>query len=180
MAEVFRTERLVARDWTPDDADGAYEVYRDPEVMRFLGRGDAPPVQRHEVVDRITYWMGVNDGLRDRGLGFWALCTFDGTLVGASLLKPFPDAGDEVEVGWHLGKAHWGKGYATEGARGAIAHAFDVVGLDVLYAVVDPANAASLRVAHRLGMTYEGRADRYYGKSLELFSLRPDMTKAPA
>ena len=170
MAEIFRTERLVARDWSPDDEDGAYEVYRDPDVMRFLGRGDGPPVERHEVVERIRYWMDVNDGLR--GLGFWALCTHDGTLVGASLLKPFPEH-DEVEVGWHLGKAYWGKGYATEGARGAIARAFDVVGLDVLYAVVVPENTASIAVTRRLGMTHHGRTGEYYDKELELFSLRP-------
>ena len=174
MAEIFRTERLVARDWSPDDADGAYQVYRDPDVMRFLGRGDAPPVQRHEVVERIRYWMGVNDALRERDLGFWALCTHDGTLVGASLLKPFPGQDDEVEVGWHLGKAHWGNGYATEGARGALAHAFGVVGLDVVYAVVYAANTASLAVTRRLGMTPHGTTDRYYdGTELELFSVRP-------
>jgi RimJ/RimL family protein N-acetyltransferase len=167
---IFETERLVARDWTLGDTDAAYEIYRDPEVVRYLGSVPAPVESRDAMRERVERWIAGNDALRGTGYGFWALATHDGTLVGATLLKPLPDA-TEVEVGWHLGRAHWGNGYATEGARGAVAHGFDDVGLDVVYAVVVKDNEPSLAVARRLGMTYEGSTDRYYGRELELFSL---------
>jgi RimJ/RimL family protein N-acetyltransferase len=171
---IFSTERLVARDWTLDDADAAYEIYRDPDVMRFLGTAPQPVASVEAQRERIAAWLERNAGWDDC-YGFWALATHDGTLVGATLLKPLPGDGP-VEVGWHLGKAYWGNGYATEGARGAIAHGFGAAGLDAIYAVVDPANAASLAVARRLGMTYEGRTDLYYEKTLDLFSIRPQPT----
>lgn len=170
MAEVFRTERLLARDWALDDVDAAYDVYRDPEVVHFLGSVPQPVESRDAMRERIERWIAGN-AAQPPGFGFWALTTHDGTLVGATLLKPLPEA-EEVEVGWHLGTAHQGKGYATEGARGALAHGFDDVGLDVVYAVVVKENAASVAVTRRLGMTYEGPTDRYYGRTLELFSLR--------
>ncbi len=169
---IFETERLVARDWTPDDTEAAYEIYRDPDVVRFLGSVPQPVESLAAQRERIDRWMTANDAIRSTGYGFWALATTDGTLVGATLLKPLPDA-DEVEVGWHLGTAHWGRGYATEGARGALAYGFETLGLDVVYAVVVRENEPSLAVARRLGMRYEGSTDRYYGRSLELFSMRP-------
>jgi RimJ/RimL family protein N-acetyltransferase len=54
-----------------------------------------------------------------------------------------------------------------------VAHGFGTVGLDVVYAVIVKENEASLAVARRLGMMYEGPTERYYGKELELFSARP-------
>jgi [ribosomal protein S5]-alanine N-acetyltransferase len=173
---IFRTERLLARDWTLDDVDAAYGIYRDPEVVRYLGSVPQPVTGVDAMRERVERWVDGNEALRGSGFGFWALCaddgTDDGTVVGATLLKPLPDA-DEVEVGWHLGTAYWGRGYATEGARGAVTYGFATVGLDVVYAVIVKENEASLAVARRLGMTYEGPTERYYGKELELFSLRP-------
>ena len=169
---VFETERLRAREWTPDDAEAAYAIYRDWDVVRFLG--SVPTPQESVETQRATLdrWMTVNDALRGSGYGIWALeRKDDGALVGTSLLKPLPDA-EEVEVGWHLGKDYWGHGYATEGAQGAVSRGFETCGLDVVYAVVVAENTASVAVAKRLGMTYEGSTDRYYGKALELFSLR--------
>ena len=181
---VFETARLRAREWTPDDAEAAFAIYRDADVVRFLGSVSTP--QESVETQRLTLdrWITVTESLRPRGFGIWALETKDtGTVVGTSLLKPLPDV-EEVEVGWHLGKEHWGRGYATEGARGAVEHGFTACGLDVVYAVVVPENVASVAVARRLGMTHEGRTDAYYGKTLELFSLRAgqglDATKPPA
>lgn len=55
------------------------------------------------------------------------------------------------EVGWTLGKAWWGHGYATEGARAAIAWGFEQHRFEELISLIDPANSSSIRVAERLG-----------------------------
>ena len=169
---VFETERLRARDWRVEDAEAAYEIYRDPEVMRFLGTAPQPVGSLAEQRERVAQWIALNDTLRETGYGRWALETHEGTLIGTVVLKPLPDAA-EVEVGWHLGTAHWGRGYATEGARGAIERGFAVCRLDVVYAVIVRENTASAAVARRLGMRHEGATDRYYDRNLELYSIRP-------
>ncbi|HEV2890540.1 MAG TPA: GNAT family N-acetyltransferase [Frankiaceae bacterium] len=171
---IFETERLRARDWRPEDAEAAYGIYRDDDVVRVLGSVPQPVESMEAMRERVGRWIA---NRTDDGYGFWALETHEGTLVGATLVKPLPDAA-EVEIGWHLGKAHWGRGYATESGTAAARYAFEHQGLDVVYAVVVRDNEPSLAVARRLGMTYEGSTDRYYGKELELFSLRT--TKAPA
>ena len=53
------------------------------------------------------------------GYGSWPLFEREsGALVGAVLLKPLPEA-EEIEVGWHLARAAWGNGYATESGKAA-------------------------------------------------------------
>jgi RimJ/RimL family protein N-acetyltransferase len=169
---VFETERLRAREWTLDDAEEAYAIYRDPDVMRYLGTDPQVPADVAEQRERVARWIATTESYRDSGFGNWALVEKDtGAVVGMSLLKPLPEH-EEVEVGWHLGKAYWGRGYATEGARAAIEHGFSRCGLDVIYAVVVPENTASIRVAERLGMTPRGRTDEYYGRELALFSVQ--------
>lgn len=171
---VFETERLRAREWTLDDVEAAFAIYRDYEVVRYLGSAPQPVTDRAEMRRRVERWIGVNESLAETGYGMWALETHDGTLVGMSVLKPLPGA-DEVEVGWHLGTAHWGRGYATEGARAAIERGFTACGLDVVHAVIDADNTASVAVARRLGMVHQGPTDRYYDKVLELYTIRrPD------
>lgn len=171
---VFTTDRLLARPWTLDDADAAYEVYRHPEVTRWLGSTTV-----HADRDASARWLTERVLPRAtgpdaaRGLGFWALEERDGNrLIGAVLLAPLPgETGPDgkVEVGWHLHPEVWGRGYATEAGRGALAHGFVTVGLAEIHAVVVPANSASVAVTARLGMTPLGRTRAYYDRELELF-----------
>ncbi|GAC1325270.1 MAG: GNAT family N-acetyltransferase [Mycobacteriales bacterium] len=172
MDVVFTTERLLVRRWTLEDVAAAYEIYRDPLVTRFLGDG-SPMLDlaaQRRMIDRILARYAEWDGM-----GAWAMQRHeDGVLVGAVLLKPLPDStGDSglTEVGWHLGSAHWGNGYATEAARGALEVGWQRYDLPTIYAVVNPANARSQAVAGRLGMAPLGRTSRFYGVDLELFQL---------
>jgi RimJ/RimL family protein N-acetyltransferase len=64
-----------------------------------------------------------------------------------------------VEVGWRLGREHWGHGYATEGARAAIAFAFDELGLREIVSFTAASNDRSRRVMERLGMTHDAADD---------------------
>src|SRR5205807_1767884 len=99
--------------------------------------------------------------------GVWAVVPRGAAVpVGTVLLAPMPDGrgglAEDVEVGWHLHPEHWGKGYATEGARGALAQAW-AAGLSEVWAVVPEGNEASIAVTRRLGMRPEGRTTRWYG-----------------
>jgi ribosomal-protein-alanine N-acetyltransferase len=182
MSCIFETPRLLIRMWEPDrDADAAFQIYRDPEVMRYLGLPTGKPrelveEQREALAKTVARYAELNDGT-----GAWAIVRkSDDQIVGTCLLKRLPDAEqkptDDMEVGWHLGRAYWGNGYATESARGAIAYGFETLRLPVIYAVVNPANTASIRVTQRLDMTPLGKTNRYYGIELELFQTKEEET----
>jgi RimJ/RimL family protein N-acetyltransferase len=150
---LFETERLLVRDFTLDDAPACLEIYRDPEVVRYLG-GAAPLTSLSEAEELLQNQL---DRYAEQApMGQWAVVVRDSDqLIGTVLLLPL-EGGPEVEVGYHFGRFAWGNGYATEVTRGAIQHGFEILNLDQICGVVFPENAASRRVLEKAGMTYRG------------------------
>jgi RimJ/RimL family protein N-acetyltransferase len=169
MKCLFKTERLLARPWNPEqDSEAASALYFDPEVMRFL-----PPRQPLASLEEVRARV---ERYADPGRGSYALIErASGLLVGNVVLGRIPDGDgnltDDYQVGWHLRRDRWGQGYATEAGKAALERGFLGLGLSVIHALVDPGNTASARVALRLGMEPQGRTERYYGEELELFRL---------
>jgi [ribosomal protein S5]-alanine N-acetyltransferase len=173
---VFETERLRARAWrAEEDAEGAFAMYGDPEVVRFIGGELLADVaaQRQRlaaILERNSRWGG--------RFGSWPLIEKQtGELVGTALLKPLPASGtggqpsEDIEIGWHLVRRHWGRGLASEAGRALLKHGFAELGLDLLHAVVESKNSRSLAVARRIGMRHTGRTSSYYDHELEHFEL---------
>ena len=91
----------------------------------------------------------------ERGFCLWKLVPKEGCgLIGFTGLQPLPGTPD-IEIGWWLARAWWGRGLATEAARGALHDGFARVGLRRIVAIAQPANAASLGILRKLGMRYE-------------------------
>jgi len=165
-AVVFRTGRLRAVPWRDDHAEPAFAAYSDAEFVRYLGSAG-----QHESVGYTRDWLR---RIRANHPGFWALELVEsGEVVGATLCQPLPGGDGEHEIGWHIFPAHQHNGYATESGAGAATYGFEVLGLDEVFAIVAPANGASIAVAHRLGMEPLGPTTKYYdGFEAELFRLR--------
>lgn len=167
----FHTPRLTLECWSIDHAAEATTIYGDPEVMRYIGDGkvfDTPETMRA----RLSEVLGRNERWKGR-MGSWPIREKEtGILVGAVLLKPIPNY-EEIEVGWHLARHAWGKGYATEAGRAAIDYGLNDLKLKEIWAVVDPGNERSMNVCRRLGLTHLGQTERYYGRELELFLVKP-------
>ena len=147
-----QTARLHLRRPRLEDADAFAALNADPEVMRFISqtgpyaRGESDLVLRK----MIEHWD-------DHGFGLWfADVLVTGELAGfVGLSHPsLPRVAHEVECGWRLARAHWGQGYATEGARAAVDWAFGERGLGRLVCIIDADNARSLAVAGRLGFRH--------------------------
>lgn len=167
MSPRFESERLEMVDWTLDDAAAAYAIYGDPEVTAGLSGDPVPNVAAMR--ERLAKIEEKYAGLEP--FGFWAIRVKQTReLVGSVILQPLPEH-EEIEVGWHLGQAYWGFGYATEAGRATLAYGFEVAGLKEIYAVVRPWNERSIAVTRRLGMTPLGRTNEYYGKETELFRI---------
>ena len=167
-----RTDRLSLRRWDPDDDSDvriAFDIYRRTAVVEWLSRPPQPLEAEGEARARMRRWAGI--AVDRLGLGMWAVVPDAvGVPVGTVLLLPLPVAGvltDDVEIGWHFHPDHWGHGYATEAARAVLGHAFNDLGLPVVNAIAYAGNKASFAVMRRLGMTYRGTSDRWYGKSFE-------------
>jgi RimJ/RimL family protein N-acetyltransferase len=101
--------------------------------------------------------------LAAHGWGLWAAEVVEGPrfigFVGLSRVEfdaPFTPA---VEVGWRLGRDHWGHGYATEGGRAALAFAFDELALPAVVSFTAAGNDRSRRVMERLGLTRDAADD---------------------
>jgi RimJ/RimL family protein N-acetyltransferase len=153
MAIVYETERLVVRDLTDDDAGALYALHRDEAVMRWLAA--EPSTGPDEELARLADWRS---RVERPGYGFFAIVErATGRLVGVQVLKPFADL-PYVDLGWRLHPDVWGRGYATEAARGAIAYAVTTLGATEreIAAGTLPDTARSRAVMERLGMTYAG------------------------
>jgi RimJ/RimL family protein N-acetyltransferase len=168
-AERLETERLILRMFREDDFEAYYaKIGSDPDVMRYLG--DGQPLTRSLAWRQMAMIVG---HWQLKGYGMWAVEERStGELVGRIGLFN-PEGWPGFELGWVLGKAYWKRGYATEGARRVLDHAFTDMGRDHVISLIYPANAASIRVAERVGETLEGRVDLFGHETLVYGVARP-------
>jgi RimJ/RimL family protein N-acetyltransferase len=150
----LRTARLVLREWREADLEPFAALNADPRVMEFY-----PAVLAREGSDRFVRER-ILPQFAERGFGLWAVevpgvTPFAGYvgLLEQTFPAPFTPA---MEVGWRLNARWWGRGYATEGARAALAHGFGPAGLDEIISLTAVLNARSIAVMQRLGMHYAG------------------------
>lgn len=145
-------ERVLLRPFAPGDAPAAHGIYGDPEVMRYVGAGEAatPDTTEQMIADYRRHQ-------REHGFAFWAVIERStGRLIG--------DAGLEVtrfgtELGYTLARDAWGRGLATEAAALCVEVAFGPLGLSRLVALADVENPASSRVLEKLGFRPDAAPD---------------------
>ncbi len=152
MQIYLETERVILRRFTPDDADNLVALDGDPDVMRYLSGGI--PTPRDEIGSNILPAFLRYYERGDR-YGFWAAIErATGDFLGWFHFRPLPDASpDELELGYRLRKAAWGKGYGTEVSRALIRKGFTDFGVERVIASTYEENLASRRVMEKAGMT---------------------------
>ncbi|MEH0423468.1 GNAT family N-acetyltransferase [Streptomyces sp. B21-083] len=153
MHTYLETERLALRRFTADEADLLIELDSDPAVMRFLTGGNptAPELVRDRHLPNILAGYEKWDG----DLGLFAAQEKDGgAFIGWFVLRPEPEGPlDEVELGYRLRQAAWGKGYATEGSRALLGKAFTELGVRMVWAETMCVNHRSRNIMEKLAMT---------------------------
>ncbi len=150
---TLETERLRLRPFHKSDLADYAALNADPEVQRYIGDGavwDQGRSWRH-LAFLMGHWLLC-------GVGTWAVeDRVTGEFVGRIGFS-CPEGWPGFELAWALVRSRWGRGYATEGARAALSYAFNELSQGHVISLIRPVNAASIRVAERLGESLEGTA----------------------
>ena len=163
---LLETERLVLRPFREADLDAYADLCADPTVMKFLNAAGAP-ISRADAWRQMAMYLG---HWELRGFGTWAVAErATGEFVGRVGLH-YPEGWPDRELGWTIARKFWGKGFASEAARAAIAHAFGTLGWAHLVSLIHPENERSARLAERLGYHVHGTAE-VVGLKLTMYRL---------
>jgi ribosomal-protein-alanine N-acetyltransferase len=149
-AEILRTERLVLREVTQDDAPFVLELLNSRGFIEGIGDRGIRTLEaaRGYIDDRVV------PSYRDHGYGMWLVT------LGAEA-APLGLAGlvrrevlEHPDLGYAFMEATWGRGYAQEAAAGVLRHARDVLGLSTILGIANPSNRASQRVLEKVGLKF--------------------------
>ena len=149
---MIETPSLVLRGVTDADLPALFEVFADPEVVRYWA---SPPLADMDAARALL--ASITDGFRDRTLLQWAVTRRgEDRLLGTCTLYRINHEHRRTEIGYALGRAHWGRGIMREALPAVLRFAFHSLGLHRIEADVDPRNAASARALQPLGFQLEG------------------------
>lgn len=152
MNIYLETERLLLREFTPDDVDHLYDLDNDPEVTRFINEGR--PADREDIRTRIVP-LFLSYHQRSPLYGYWAAMEKEtGAFLGWFHFRPAYDNPDDIELGYRLKRSAWGKGYATEVSQRLLDRGFNELGIPRIVAIAMRANRASTRVMEKVGMKF--------------------------
>jgi RimJ/RimL family protein N-acetyltransferase len=134
---------------TDEDAVAWHRAFDDPDVMEFHG-GKAAELS---VYEELTARQRRHDA--EHGFCLWTMLDEQGDVIGFTGAQPWPHENfgpvGEIEIGWRLARAAWGKGYATVAARTTLERV-RAAGVERVVAMVDARNERSIAVTRRLGM----------------------------
>ncbi len=156
---VMETERLWLREYTPEDYDAVYAMVSDPQTMQHY--------PKPYTAEGARLWLGWSlENYREHGFGWWALIRKDtGEYIGdCGLTLQSIDGESLPEIGYHLCKAHWRQGFASEAARAVRDWVFANTAYDRVYSYMTVGNTGSWKTAENVGMKRIGAyADEHYG-----------------
>lgn len=144
---MYRTERVLLREWAKADIEPFSQMCADPQVMRYF-----PSVMTYdECVGFIERQM---QGHIENGFGRWAI-EIEGVFAGftglgrATVATTFTPC---VEVGWRLAPWAWGKGFASEAAKESLRIGFEEHQISEIFSFTTQSNTPSEAVMKRIGM----------------------------
>lgn len=157
MEYIVESERLGLRKLTEADFDVICVFLKDPEVMYAWGHGFSD--------EEVRKWLGKNLKRYDKdGYGFFlAIEKQTGDPVGViGIIHNEINGRQRWEIGYIIDKRHWRRGFAREGSKACLKHAFSTMGLEEMVFQMRTDNIPSQKVAQSLGAQREGEYIRHY------------------
>lgn len=154
---MLETKRLRLREWQVGDEVHLKTFLGDDEVM-YAYEGGFDDI-------KIADWLKWNrTSYKENGYGLWAIeRKEDGAIIGeCGLTNQVIDGETYLEIGYHLGKDYWKKGYMVEASQGVKQYAFQELGVSSVVSIIRDTNIASMNVAIRNGMTIKKRVIKTY------------------
>jgi RimJ/RimL family protein N-acetyltransferase len=163
---ILETGRLILRYQQASDVPSLIDLWADPDVTRYMGG------PRDRAWLQSEFQETAHDPCAER-YDLWPVVEKEtGRVVGhCGLLDKEVEGRTEIELIYVLASSAWGKGYATEMGRALKRHAFEERGIERLIALIEPENAASERVAAKIGMRLEKEVVRPGGAVRKLYAV---------
>jgi [ribosomal protein S5]-alanine N-acetyltransferase len=158
--QPIETERLLLRQFEPDDADEVLRHFSQPGLYQYM---DFEPIATPAQALELIGW-GQRLAKNESG-AFWGL--FDkqtGALIGSlnyDRQLDRPDSAHRVNVGYDLAQAHWGRGLMTEAVQTTLPYVFGPMGFSRIETTVHVQNYRSVRVLVKCGFRIEGILRQY-------------------
>lgn len=156
---MIKTKRLILRQWCEDDLEPFYQLNSDSRVREYF-----PGLLSQKESDDSVKIM--SDHILRLGWGFWAASLIQTNefigfigLEDVHFSAPFNKITPAVEIGWRLAFNHWGKGYATEGAKAALQYGFETLNLPEIVSFTTVQNMRSRNVMEKIGMHHDPKDD---------------------
>ncbi len=167
MEYLFTSERLGFRAWKPQDLLPMTALNMDEKVMEFF-----PSTVGEAHTQGFLNRMKIQ--LKEFGYCYFAVDRLDSQtfigFIGMSNQAYEAYFTPCVDIGWRLAQKHWGKGFATEGAKACLKYAFETLKLKKIYSVATKRNVNSIKVMQKIGMQYDG--EFAHPKMLDLPTLK--------
>jgi RimJ/RimL family protein N-acetyltransferase len=151
---VLETPRLVLREFAEDDAAAIQQYAGDVEVVRYLDWGPNTP---EDTAQFLTLVRAARDTAPRTAFHLGIVLKTGGALIGGCRIEIRSAANEHGDLGYVLGRRHWGQGYTTEAVRALVGFGVGRLGLHRLWATCDIDNHASARILEKMGMRREGR-----------------------
>lgn len=163
--DIVETERLILREFQPEDYPELSPILANPNVMKFSVSDRLSVAQTQEKIESFI------NSYRQHGFGKWAVFLKQKKqIIGyCGIAIEEIDGQQETELGYRLSDRYWGKGLATEAAQAALQYGLNYLKLPYILAVVEPANTASIRVIEKLGMKYKSQTI-FQGLEMNVYS----------
>ena len=147
---ILETERLYLRELTLNDVDAMLSIWGDAETMVYYPQ----PYDREMLTAAMERQF---KSYVENGYGLWAMILkSEEKLIGdCGIMQQEVDGAMELEVGYHINRNYWGKGYAPEAARACFEYGFHGLGRSRMISMIRPENQPSRRVAEKNGLQIE-------------------------
>lgn len=164
---TIETSRLVLRLPQAEDTEALIEIHHDPQAVKYVVFGTAPggiTAAWRNIAMMLGHWQL-------RGYGQWTVIEkASGEVIGRVGLW-HPEGWPGIDLGWIIRRSRWNNGFATEAARAALDWTWQHIDTAHVISVIQPDNAASIRVAEKIGERFE-RKDSMNGADVLIYGVR--------
>jgi|SRR6185437_8546674 len=164
MNVIVTTQRLIVREFVPEEEETLVNLYKDERVNKYV-------TKRSDDQTRQKFAEALAEYKAGSGLSRWGVFNpADNDFIGVCILKPADSDPTRIELGYVLAAKYWGRGLATELCRALIFYGFEDKGLTEICACTHPENIASQKVLLKAGLERDGNVF-WHGDNLPFFRI---------